>query len=333
MRGAGYLSSARTYTLVMLLAAYLGIDLARSYSKRVSLLLSARRNLAEAYILQNYIEKHIQGSILTEDVGGIGQVQILEVLPPRGGGSLLEDRVPGGGQKADKRKFLFSVVRPDRRRWAMEITERKDDPALPLWGESRRSPMTLESSIAMLKKIALDAGLNRPEKEDYVQTFRSIEFALAEQQVKVPGLELAARTDVAPWVIGVLIVGLMVQVRNQVRRVFLDETLALDEPWLVLDADGRLEKLVAFGWVAAIFLAPWLAVAGIVLVVTGKIIADGAITPWYHDALTSGGIILLMAVGGWLSLSVVAELLRLRRMRRRKLSELTSSNPGPAAQG
>lgn len=318
MKGNQYLSSARTYALVMLLAAYLGLDLARSYAERVGLLVDARRSFAAAYVHENYA-----GKDLSAEIAGVGRVLAREAVAggtPAFSGMTVYS--PG------ERKFLVTVARPDRRRWAVEITYVQPSSAAKPGDAPPGGSKTAEFTQA-LKRIAIDAGLSKVDKEeDYVQIFRDIDFALVEQQVKIPGLELAARKDAAPWVIALLIVALMVQVRNQIRRVFLDETLALDEPWLILDAGGRLEKLVATGWIAAIFLAPWAAVASVLMVASGRIIADGALTTWFKDAIVSGAIMLLIAVGGWLSVSVVSDLLRLRRLRRHKLAELA-----PAATG
>lgn len=294
MRTTSYLSSARVYSLVMLLAVYLDFDLARTQLERNSWLNEARH----VYALEYLRDPAHQTVNAPHDVVGVGAISVTKAS--RTTDFLSRELV-----------WVVSVRRTDGRQWRAPVLEKA------------MSEQSEKASAEKLQRIAADLGLKDADKVEVGQLFRSIERESADRKVTVPGVELAFRPDVAPWAIAVLTLGFLVLIRNQIRRVLADKDLALDEPWIALDGDRGLERLVGGGWLLAIWAAPWIASGCLLAVFSSQIIVDGAVSTWPKEVLACVASLLLVLLGGWASLTATADLLRLRRLRRARLDELT----------
>jgi hypothetical protein len=299
MRTTSYLSSARVYSLVMLLAVYLDLGLARTQLERNGWLNEARH----VYVLEYLRNPSHQAVNAPQDVVGVGAISVTEGNAYSHGQS-----VPG---------WIVSVRRTDGRQWRASVPKQE------------MSEQSEKASAEKLQRIAADLGLKDVDKVEVGPLFRSIERESADRKVTVPGVDLAFRPDVAPWAIALLTLGFLVLIRNQTRRVLADKDLALDEPWIVLDGDLGLERLVAGGWLLAIWAAPWLASGCLLGVFSSQIIVDGAVTTWPKEVLACVASLLMVLSGGWASLTATADLLRLRCLRRARLDELTSADIAP----
>lgn len=288
MSTSAYLSSARTSSLVMLVAVVVGYQLASSFARQASLILDARKAFATVYLQRS--PYRLLGVPNSVRIPGIGRMST------------------AGLERPDSSiAFLVAVHTQDNRRWGTVVGY----------------PVYPDTSIAndaerTLHQIAREIGVADPDEQNYTDTFVAIERPWSNRDVKVPGIDLGFRADVAPWIIALAIVILLIMIDNQVRTVLGDPDLASDVPWLVLDARGGLEKLVAGAWLLAVALAPWLAGGSVILMFAGQVQAAGLVTPVLLQVLAFVTVLALLLTGGWVSLTVVSRLLHLRRLRQLK---------------
>lgn len=293
MKSSSYLSSARTLSVLMLLAVYLDIDLTRGQLERNGWLNEARQVYAAAY------------------VEGAGQQP-----------SMPQIDVPGVGQISAKKE----MVRPNYESWAVRV-KRVDGRQWRAVVDGRDSSSL---RVQRLQRIAAALGLKDPDKIDgnVPALFRAIERDSTERKVTVPGVDLAFRPDIAPWIIALFTLGFLLLMRNQLGRVLMDEDLAMDEPWIVVDGGRGLERLVAAGWLIAIWAAPWVASGCLLAVFSSQIIVDGAVTTLPRELLACGASLVLVVLGGWASLTTTSDLLRLRRLRQVRLERVRAGDSG-----
>jgi hypothetical protein len=147
-----------------------------------------------------------------------------------------------------------------------------------------------------------------------------------ERRIAVPGIGLEFRNGVAPWFIALGVLGLIVQIRNQVRRTFLDSELALSEPWLIVDGRRGVEKFVAGAWAGALLVAPWITTGCLIAVFAAESSANGWSTGLVEESITHLAVGSVLLIGGWSSLTLCGDLLLLRRLRLAKLA--TIAEPG-----
>ena len=83
---------------------------------------------------------------------------------------------------------------------------------------------------------------------------------------------------------------------------------------------------MAGGWLLAIWAAPWIASGCLLAVFSSQIIVDGAVSTWPREVLACVASLLLVVAGGWASMTATADLLRLRRLRRARLDDLTRAD-------
>jgi hypothetical protein len=156
MKAGECLASARTYTLIMLIAVYLGLTLAWSYSERVGLLVEARQSFAQAYIRSSEANR----------IGPPGSVP---------GGGDLDVRRPSVHPRStwfessycSSRDLSLRVGRPDGRQWQAAINSKA---------------ACLEGAEKNLDRIALMIGVTKGEKDDFVDVLRKVEAALIDSR-------------------------------------------------------------------------------------------------------------------------------------------------------
>ncbi len=170
------------------------------------------------------------------------------------------------------------------------------------------------------------AGLS-PLQESAI-ILAKIEADAMQRRITVPGIGLEFGNGIAPWFIALTVIGLVVQIRNQVRRTLLDPEVALNEPWLILDGRRGLEKVGAAGWAFALLVAPWITNGCLVAVITAKGMADGWVMGAAQETIFHLCLATLILAGGWSSITLSGELLRLRRLRLEKLTALMSPSTG-----
>lgn len=331
MKSTAHLSSARVYSILMLLAVYLGFNLATSYARRVGLLQEARQAFAIEFLRSNFTNEFLrtsEGPIPARQITGAGWA-----------GATRSD------SKEGKDLWLVSVKRSTGRQWeslvdVSNVTLGTGDRAVapaPQPGESeqpgaQKNVSASSEALTNLRRIALELGLKDFDHKEYNLILRDIELEVVDREVTVPGIDLAFKSDLAPWIISILTIGFLLLIRNQVEAVMLDKELALDEPWIIVDNSKGLERLVSEGWLISVWLAPWIVTGCLLVIVTGNVVADGGIASRLRTAVVTIATIVLVLLGGWASLTTTASLLRLRRLRHERLSELlrsTTAQTGP----
>jgi hypothetical protein len=322
MKSTAYLASARVYSLLMLVAVYLGFNLALSYARRVSLLQEARHAFVTEYLLVH------DDRASSRQIAGVGTLRGERMEPDYTNETFEVTKAPA---------WLVTVTRSSGRNWESIIydtelrqnaNEQLSNPltAAPPGIEpasARKGPTALTASVTTLKRIALELGIKEPDQNEYNLILRDIEQEVVDREVTVPGIEVAFRRDQAPWIIAFLTIGFLLLIRNQLRWVMLDNDFALEEPWIILDATRGLERLVAYGWFVGICLAPWIATGCLLVVVSGGVVADAGIVSKLRTTVVSMSVTTLVLLGGWASLTVAADVLRLRRLRQDRLRKLS----------
>lgn len=313
MNTSSYLSSARVYSLVMLVAVYLSAELVTGYTRRVNLLVEARHIWAIHFLRgadDCESDKKVEElSATTSEVSGIGNVTV-DSLPNTAASSpsVLDPGAASSNDQSNERKWQVTVKRIDGGIWRSLVAEKE---------------IKQESDpVEKLKKIRLEMGLEDSDRADPNSLFRSIEREILDRKVTIPGVEVAFRSDIMPWIISIFTLGLLLMIRNQLRQVTQSAGLAIDEPWIILDGESGLEKIVGGGWLLAIWIAPWIANGCLAPLFSGRVIADGAITTWTMDLAIFSLMGILFVLSGWASLTVINLLIQLRWMRREKLNKL-----------
>jgi hypothetical protein len=307
-----YLGAARTASLLLLVTVYLAVDIARSNVPRLLLLADARGAFTSAFFEQLVDDDKVlvvrNGQ---SEWWGIPEVESRShVLKPQFGA---HQDVPGIGRlfvmREQGAKYLFAHRR-DGRRW---IATRLDSAGAAIGGEAR------------LRDIALELSLE--PKDDYHATFRAIENELIDRRVEISGAGIALRSDLAPWLIALFNLGLLILIRNHVRRALDITDGEEEEPWLLLDGHVGLERVAALGWLAALVTAPWISSATLLMTLAARVHVDGSISTWATDGALMASALTLVIAGGWVALTLTADVVSLRAERR---SHLTSAPAAPA---
>lgn len=281
MKSTEYLSAARTTSLLVLLLVYVALDQSMSFYRSSQWLHDSRDAFAEAFALDL-----VNGG----EVAGITAIEKHQT----GVRSCTADTTTP--------VFRVTVVRLDQRRWQSDQAWCTGKPTLEhLTGQVRR----------VARQLHLDVGA-MPTMEEM---FGEVEHKLIDERVDIGALGFALRADLAPWVIGPIVVGLLALMRNNLRAVRNDREHALEEPWLVVDAGVGVERLIASLWLASIVAAPWVSGASILAAFASRVYADGSITTPLTDVTLVAVSLGVLVAGGWLALTVASDLLALRERR------------------
>jgi hypothetical protein len=139
--------------------------------------------------------------------------------------------------------------------------------------------------------------------------------ALFHRQIKVPGIDFDAfQSETALWVLSLLVCLGAIIIRSRVRLILLDPLAGHEEPWLILDAKSRIEKIIATFWIIGILIAVWVAI-GSLTVSAKSVIKSAEEINLIHTSLSFVAIITMAAAGGWASFMTVIDLLFVRRVR------------------
>jgi hypothetical protein len=169
---------------------------------------------------------------------------------------------------------------------------------------------------AEVDATAAGLGVKDAEQLKFDWLLHEVEREILDRRISVPGSELSFSGYVAPWVIAGLALALLVMIRSHVGRALRDPQHAVAEPWIVLDGAHGLEKALAGTWLGALLLAPWITVGCLLAAISSQIIADGPL-PWLREIVVIAGVLALVTAGGWTSVTLTADVLRLRAGRLR----------------
>lgn len=150
--------------------------------------------------------------------------------------------------------------------------------------------------------------------------------ALFHRQIKVPGIDFDAfQSETALWVLSLLVCLGAIIVRSRVRLILLDPLAGHEEPWLILDAKSRIEKIIATLWIFGILIAVWVAI-GSLTVSAKNVIKSAEEINLFHSALSFVAIFVMAAAGGWASFMTVIDLLFARRVRQTLFQSISSND-------
>ena len=316
MKAGSYLSLARNYSFVVILLTFIGLGGTQTYIVNNQPVLAARQ------LFIRLVEQSVQWSEEVEEnkkyelnIPGLDPMNY-EVLSTGSGYSWSVDYEDGEGIQVAKSQHI-RIYCGGPRPWTSQtiyvVVKTADNRPIKWKSSSILQDLRALQSKIVWRPAQIPINATPIQEADIIR--KEIESNAFERRTSMPGIGLEFRNGVAPWFIALTVLGLLVQIRNQIRRTFLDPDLAIDEPWLILDGRRGLEKATAGAWALAIFIAPWIATGCLIAVAT----VDTSIEGWnpYHLF-----ILPLLLVGGWSSLTTFGELLRLRRLRLEKLADI-----------
>ena len=317
MKANGYLSLARNYSFVLMLLVFIGIKGTGAYVLNNRYVPEARdlliRLVRQSFNWPGQTEEKKKYEL---NISGVDPMQY-EVLETNFGNFQWTDRdLPDhDGVLVTTRQDVRIYCEGHPRPWTSDTTvivKTADNQPIK-WNSSAM----LQRLRTLLKqtgsKLQLATNLTPVQEADSIR--KEIEATAYEQRTAIPGIGLEFRNGIAPWFIALTVLGLVIPIRNLVRRTLLDPDLAIEEPWLLLDGRSGLERIAAGAWTFAIFIAPWVASGCLVAVVTIELQLGGG-------NLFDLCIAPLILAGGWASLTTTGEILRLRRLRLAKISTI-----------
>lgn len=134
--------------------------------------------------------------------------------------------------------------------------------------------------------------------------------------VSVPLVEgLSLSTTSAIWAIALVSTCALTVLRNCLLLALQSTEADTDQPWLLLDAELPIDRLVASLWLAAIPFSVTLVSSALLVATSETFRVAGGGSPLVMVFATLGGILLLTAVNVWTALGTVAAIIELRRMR------------------
>lgn len=318
MNSSAYISLARSYSFVILLAIYFSVNGVVDELDRMMDLSRARHALAD-FVAHEVVPPGTNAPGISVRTDARRQVV------------LLQTNLPFVGWVALK----FPSDRPDD----LWLEFFADEQALrqsgmgqdfkPAWKAHCHGHYS--NSLDVLEHVYRNIWNKPPdsnERKDHALLYSKIEYGIGmNRKTTIPGLGIEFDRKWAGWMMSLVIIGFMVQIRNQTRRVRLDENCGFDEPWLLLDGRTGLEWWAAMGWLAALGFAPWIANGCLVAVFSQSMLTLGDVTSLRERLLVSFSFMALFLVGGRASFTVMMELLRLRRLRREKWESVKAARP------
>jgi hypothetical protein len=292
-KAEGYVSSARTLSLLLVALGFVGLQLGMFNYQR-SILFSETRDLILVRVLkeqfkdnanlQSHLNQARQQQGTVEEVytflhSGLGSIEINSV-----GSSPSFIAKVGAGEESWKSKPI----------------------SLDRWDNEQRLDHALTAlSVVEETRIA-------PEK-----LIRRVQEAIYSRRVKLPSLDFGDfSTDTAAWLVSLLCVAVLVALRNVVHRIFWSADTGIGEAWLVLDARRFAEKIVAGIWIAGMGLSGWLATFGLILTVMDVFQRSSPPPSAPTVGMAFAVFAALVAMSTWAGAATVADLLRLRQQRR-----------------
>ena len=266
MNSNAYVSLARNYSIIVVIAVLLGVDKSSDYLETNRKLAEARQALA-ANLVASFAE-----------MAGLPKANNIVVLSPHefwdqatnqyrqpaiatalgnagwrqrdtmNGPPVYEKLVTGFGQFRIEQPALLSyrVNENDHQpTWRMKLNKVSFPAAAPL-----------NDLIALYRDVWQDAPKNLLPHDIYSK----IQVGIFEKRrAEIPGLGLQCSFKRAPWAFALFIMGLLVQIQNQLRRIETDPNHGADEPWLILDGKKWFERFFALSWLFVVAISALIA--------------------------------------------------------------------------
>ncbi|MBI1817256.1 MAG: hypothetical protein HYR72_19975 [Deltaproteobacteria bacterium] len=349
-KSGSYLSSARTLSLLLLATLALASNLAPAYRARETMLRTAREVFAKEYVAEALRTCGPRSEPAKADEGDLGSADCavekgrvtVSFARPQGYARFL---FAGGYRVGVSATATFNLnAEPE---WSTHFERDAEEGERP-WHDLGSLDLWRKATVP--KADANDAGLEHAYKElariareveaksaaegetiDGLRTlYEGIEAEVTKKRVEVPTLGIEMESRLAMWIISGVAIGLLLLMRNQLRYVLRDRTLADEEPWLVLDGESGIEWCGSGAWLMGLLLSPWILHTLVVTVQASETVArGGSPSATQHIAIC----ILLISTtlcGAWLSVTTVAKLYRLRGLRMRYRRQLPT-DPGQSS--
>ena len=158
-------------------------------------------------------------------------------------------------------------------------------------------------------------GAERKEGEDFWTAYRRVEQQIEAENVAFPGTGFTFQIEQVVWITGGAVLALLIITRDRVYRSLQSRDLGLNEPWLLLDARDGIANFLRIGYLAALVALPTFLIISIARVAALQLEASkGTSKPGQELAIFI--VTELMAAGVlYTSLTALNLLLRLRKAR------------------
>jgi hypothetical protein len=292
----------------VLLALFVDCTIAASETQRSEYLSEAREACVKELVYDEW------DTLASQEASAPNKYQTFRSVPhsvkiPGVGEGTLEYH-PGKANGPDS-GWSLTADRNGQKLWSMFC------PLFDVYADLPGAPKVDERRLLVgdLDSLALTLGLPVSKDSSFDILFSEIERKLTQQKVTIPGVEVAFDLTIAPWIVSMLVLALITMIRNGVRRVVTDDEFAAEEPWIALDGQEGLEKLLACIWIGAILIAPWVAGGCLLMMVSEGFFVKGDIGSVLGFIWIYCAALLLEVTGGWASLTATSDILRLRSLR------------------
>jgi hypothetical protein len=290
------LSSASQISVVTLVLLYLGISQTSGYASRIAELIELRHAFA-ADILHDFFANG--GTLNTSTLGPDGQ--------PRDHSGLVPD-VPWGDVEIVK----YAAERLDHR-YSVQVRETLNKET---WSVNEYRQTFGGKST---QQVADRQGVRYDAAEGSIKIYPRVEAQIRAKEVAFPGtglsFELASFTLVVPFVVFAALVLLAYRA-----NVAISSFSSTKEPWILLDASRGLPALLAWLWLCALTLGPWVLGVLVVQVVGLTLRATGPLKSVVLDSVATAYVAVVLTILLTATISAINALLTLRALARAKTS-------------
>jgi hypothetical protein len=317
-KGGPYIESAKTIASLLLVIAYFGINQAISRAADLDAAVEARAAFSSD-LVRNYLSSFAQFQSWRQGEGkSASETQVYDWLNRN-----LPERIATDIAWVDTAKVKVGskstglFVSTTTYFFRVEVLEYKSAHAwtsnafADVLGSGPPGAMPAETA-----KVAVRSGIELRKDEDFASLYLRIENALLRKQVALPSSGFSFPVGQVVWICLLVTIVMLVLLQDRIRNVFADPDLGRGEPWLILDAEGRLAKALSTLWIVGIFAGPCLLAVLSMRVASLEIRSDGSVSYLVSDVLSYLMLLALAASAGVLSLRVIANVTQLRRKQR-----------------
>lgn len=286
------ISSASQISVLTLVLLYLGISQTSGYANRTADLIELRHAFASD-ILHDFVASGADLAAFTLDANG----------KPAESWNLVPD-VPWGDVKIVK-----FASEPIAHRFNVQTTE-------SITGESWNIDEYGQTfGGTRTQQIADRQGVRYEASDGAIKLYPRIETQLRAKEVAFPGagisFELASFTLVVPFVVFASLVLLAYRANTAVANYS-----AVRDPWLLLDADRGLPGFLAWLWIGALALGPWVLGVLMVQAVGLTLRAKGPLNSLLLEGVATAYVALVLAILVAATASALKAVLMLRALAR-----------------
>jgi hypothetical protein len=310
-KAENYVSTARTTSLALIVLGFVGLQLGLFNFQRGTSFAETRDLVLIRVLTQKFgddatlraeLEKTGEATAASEDKNlkftdqSLGNIEITEDASA----PLAASDEADGPQHGLAKKGFSATVSNNKQTWKSRsfLLDRQDN-------EQR-----LDRALAVLS-IDEDKSTT-PDK-----LIRKVSEAIYSRKVKLPSMDFGEfGTEWAVWAVTLLCLAMLVALRNAVSQIFRSSDTGIAEAWLVLDARAFGEKVIAGAWILGVGLSAWLSIFGLILTAMDAF-ALATPRPSFTQVLISFIVFAaFLALATWAAFGTVADLLRLRQLRR-----------------